>query len=411
MDHASVKEIDDSFSASRLPLFKDGRSTNGRMICKKQAFYSAEQPKSANKATSPTSKPSLPPCNKSQSTKSPYKGKKRKVASSTTNDNITSPSDKSPDKSGKKQKTALTTDSGVELETRSGINLRPKRHYPKPDDFYNDDDFAFFDDDDIYEPPVKASAEKQTCDKGASLKGHVAKKSTSKGPLPDEVNHFKSLFTEVNLTTLEFLRNIDIRFSNKYQSHFVSISEFEELFVDFKNLLDSSKLMQLFGQKMEENFLFDNWQVSHVSMKAANVILTLLGKKPSVISLLHHQLSVLPTVRLTRVDLSEHVESSKDLEKIRRRNAMFHPKCDLSKRYVPKRSITAKIRPKYRKLANSLSVENANFSLTKDWNIVKTQHDNARPSRDKSKRKLSNNFPPVCQDSSVTENEDTVSAI
>jgi len=381
------------------------------MICKKQAFYSAEQPKYASKATCLTSKTSLPPCNKSQSTKSPYKGKKRKVPSSTTNDHITSPSDKSPDKSGKKQKTTLTTDSGVELETRSGINLRPKRHYPKPDDFYNDDDFAFFDDDEIYEPHVKTSTEKQTCEKGASLKGHVAKKTTSKGPLPDEVRHFKSIITEVNHAASEFLSNIDIRFSNKYQSHFVSLLEFEELFVDFKNLLDSSKLLQLFGQNIEENFLFDNWQVSHVSMKAANVILTLLGKKPSMIALLYHQLSVLPTVRLTRVDLSERVESSKDLEKIRRRNAKFHPQCALSKSYGLERSITAKIRPKYRKLASSLSVENANFYMTKDSNIVTIQHDNARPKRDKSKRKLSNNFPPVCQDSSDTDNDDTVSAI
>ena len=398
-----------------MPLFKDGRSTNGRMVCKKHAFYSAQQPKSASKPSSksPTSKTSLPPSNKNQNTKSPYKCKKQKVASNTTYDSITSPSDRSPDKSGKKQKTAVATDTGLELETRSGINLRPKRHYPKPDDFYNDDDFAFFDDDEIYEPHVKTPVEKQHFEKGSSLKLHVAKKSSSKGPPPDEVNHLKSHLTEVNLATIEFLRNVDFRYSNKHNSYFVSLAEFEELFVDFKDILDSSKLMQIFGKDIGEHFLFDNWHISHVSMKAANVILTLLGNKPASIALLHQQLSVQPKVRLTNPVSSDRVDSSKVLEKSRQQSASFHPQCDLSKSYDVEKSITAKIRPKYRKLANSLSVENSNFSLslTKDWNIDNIQHDVARPSREKTKRKLSNDLSSACQKSSDTENDDKVSAI
>ena len=47
----NVNQSTGSFSTTELPLFKDGRPTNGRMVCKKQAFYSSPpQPKTANQA-------------------------------------------------------------------------------------------------------------------------------------------------------------------------------------------------------------------------------------------------------------------------------------------------------------------------------------------------------------------------
>jgi hypothetical protein len=129
----------------------------------------------------------------------------------------------------------------------------------------------------------------------------VARKSASKGPLPNEVLHFKQFCQKrrksemVSAVGTDYLQRLDFKSS---ETPFIAISVFENLFSDFKSSFDCSKLMQIFGEKVRQNFLFDNWCVSHVSMVAASTILTFMGKVPPMLFSSTNQLSKFPTVRL-----------------------------------------------------------------------------------------------------------------
>ena len=121
----------------------------------------------------------------------------------------------------------------------------------------------------------------------------------SRCPEANEVYHFRSKVRQINLEATNFLQTFECR---SYQDKpFINIAVFENVFSDFKATFDCSKLMQMFGQKVQHNFLFENWRVSHVSMEAASTILTFMGKNPEIFFTAACQLSKVPQVVMSNV--------------------------------------------------------------------------------------------------------------
>ena len=130
-------------------------------------------------------------------------------------------------------------------------------------------------------------------------KSQVAKKSAAITPEANEVEHFRTKVREANAQATDFLRTVQCR--TILDKPFLSLDFFETIFSNFKSSCDCSKLMQIFEDEVRKNFLFDGWSISHVSVDAANVLLTFFGREPELLFAATSQLSKIPFVRLSNV--------------------------------------------------------------------------------------------------------------
>ena len=224
----------------------------------------------------------------------------------------------------------------------------------------------------------------------------------SRCPEANEVDHFRSKVRQINLEATNFLQTFECR---SYQDKpFINIAVFENVFSDFKATFDCSKLMQMFGQKVQHNFLFENWRVSHVSMEAASTILTFMGKNPEIFFTAACQLSKVPRVVVSNVvpqrfalltspkSLSDTSRTSKRTKLLTKKfqNSNFLNNGQLMASFmsvsnksgnddsnsenvlnIDKEDKTiikkVKIRPKFRHLSNFCTNSNISLSLPPSW--------------------------------------------
>ena len=102
-------------------------------------------------------------------------------------------------------------------------------------------------------------------------------------------------------TKVKSLRRIPPLSMHKNGQLYVSINLFTHLFVNFK--MDTSCLMSflvmLFGDPSKD-FVFKKWQITHVSLRAAQEIVNVM-RKPLYLVNIFDQLETLPTVPLKKV--------------------------------------------------------------------------------------------------------------